>query len=169
MAFFGLMNTAIISLLMMMCICGGLSMAAVYEVGDSAGWTSMGGVDYQHWAADKIFKLGDVVVFNYNNQFHNVKQVNLDDFETCNASSPITTYSNGADSIELEKEGDMYLICGVPGHCELGQKLHIFVAPSTTSPAVSPSPASTKSESSSSSLSFSKLQLALMALPFVFL
>ncbi|WCJ18903.1 Cupredoxin superfamily protein [Euphorbia peplus] len=166
MAFVKMMSTAMISLMMIMCICG-LSIAFVYEVGDMAGWTSMGGIDYQHWAAHKIFKLGDVVVFNYNNQFHNVKQVNLNDFETCNASSPITTYSHGADSIELEKEGDMYFMCGVPGHCEFGQKLHIFVAPSTTSPAVSPSPTSTKS-ASSLSFSFSKFQPALIALAFVF-
>ncbi|KAJ6955235.1 hypothetical protein NC652_006622 [Populus alba x Populus x berolinensis] len=50
-------------------------MAVVYQVGDSAGWTSMGQVDYQDWAANKNFHGGDTLVFNYNNQFHNVKQL----------------------------------------------------------------------------------------------
>ncbi|KAJ6955234.1 mavicyanin [Populus alba x Populus x berolinensis] len=47
-------------------------MAVVYQVGDSAGWTSMGQVDYQDWAANKNFHGGDTLVFNYNNQFHNL-------------------------------------------------------------------------------------------------
>ncbi|KAJ6411770.1 hypothetical protein OIU84_008366 [Salix udensis] len=35
-----------------MALCG-VSMAAVYQTGDSAGWTSMGQVDYREWAANK--------------------------------------------------------------------------------------------------------------------
>ncbi|KAJ7007545.1 hypothetical protein NC653_006550 [Populus alba x Populus x berolinensis] len=67
----------------------GVSMAVVYQVGDSAGWTSMGQVDYQDWAANKIFHSGDTLVFNYNNQFHNMKQVTHQGFESCNCN--ITT------------------------------------------------------------------------------
>ncbi|KAJ7007699.1 hypothetical protein NC653_006663 [Populus alba x Populus x berolinensis] len=50
-------------------------MATVYQIGNSAGWTSMGQVDYQDWVASKNFHGGDTLVFNYNNQFHNVKQL----------------------------------------------------------------------------------------------
>lgn len=32
-----------------------------YKVGDSAGWTSMGNVDYKTWAANKTFKVGDEI------------------------------------------------------------------------------------------------------------
>ena len=38
-----------------------LSNAAVYKVGDSAGWTTIGNIDYRQWAAPKNFQLGDVI------------------------------------------------------------------------------------------------------------
>ncbi|KAB5569158.1 hypothetical protein DKX38_002951 [Salix brachista] len=132
--------------LLMMALCG-VSMAAVYQVGDSAGWTSMGQVDYQDWAASKNFHVGDTLVFNYNNQFHNVKQVAHPGFESCNATSPIATYTNGSDTVALEKLGHFYFICGYPGHCQAGQKIDILVAPATSKPnhAASPSTSSASS------------------------
>ncbi|KAG7026243.1 hypothetical protein SDJN02_12742 [Cucurbita argyrosperma subsp. argyrosperma] len=38
-----------------------LGAATVYKVGDAAGWTIIGGVDYKQWAATKTFQVGDVV------------------------------------------------------------------------------------------------------------
>lgn len=38
-----------------------MAVAAVYKVGDAAGWTIIGGVDYKQWAATKTFQLGDVI------------------------------------------------------------------------------------------------------------
>lgn len=38
-----------------------MSSAAVYKVGDSAGWTTIGNVDYKQWSATKTFQLGDVI------------------------------------------------------------------------------------------------------------
>ncbi|KAJ6324022.1 hypothetical protein OIU76_011344 [Salix suchowensis] len=35
--------------------------AAVYKVGDSAGWTTSGNVDYKQWSATKTFQVGDVI------------------------------------------------------------------------------------------------------------
>ncbi|KAJ6406182.1 hypothetical protein OIU84_009831 [Salix udensis] len=134
--------------------CRGVSMAAVYQVGDSAGWTSMGQVDYQEWAASKNFHGGDTLVFHYNNQFHNVKQVTQEGFESCNASSPIATYTNGYDAVTIEKLGHLYFICGYPGHCQAGQKIDILVAP-TASTLISPPPSTQTSEpSTASSLCF---------------
>lgn len=150
---------------LMMALCG-VSMTAVYDVGDSAGWTSMGHVDYQDWAANRNFHAGDILVFNYNNQFHNVKQVTRPDFESCNATSPIATYINGSDAITLERPGHFYFICDFPGHCLAGQKIDILViqtppnpspAPYGSSPFSSPSAAQT----SASSLYFNKLSWAL--------
>lgn len=37
------------------------SYAAVYKVGDSAGWTTLGNIDYKKWAATKNFQLGDTI------------------------------------------------------------------------------------------------------------
>lgn len=38
-----------------------LSFAAVYKVGDSAGWTTIGNVDYKKWASTKTFRVGDII------------------------------------------------------------------------------------------------------------
>ena len=38
-----------------------LSHAAVYKVGDSAGWTATGNIDYKQWAATKNFQVGDII------------------------------------------------------------------------------------------------------------
>ncbi|MFS7901436.1 putative Phytocyanin domain, cupredoxin [Helianthus anomalus] len=33
----------------------------VYTVGDKAGWTSIGHVDYKTWASSKLFQVGDTI------------------------------------------------------------------------------------------------------------
>ncbi|KAJ6955396.1 hypothetical protein NC652_006730 [Populus alba x Populus x berolinensis] len=101
-------------------------MATVYQIGDSAGWTSMGQVDYQDWAASK--------------NFH------------------VATYTNGSDTVTLEKLGHFYFICGYPGHCQAGQKIDILVTPATSN--LSPAPLSRISPRSASTLSFSNLSWA---------
>uniref|UniRef100_A0A6N2LH90 Phytocyanin domain-containing protein n=1 Tax=Salix viminalis TaxID=40686 RepID=A0A6N2LH90_SALVM len=153
-------NTLAISFLTM-ALCG-VSMAAVYQAGDSAGWTSMGQVDYKEWAANKNFHVGDTLVFNYNNQFHNVKQVTRRGFDSCNATSPIATYTNGSDSVTLEKHGHFYFICGYPGHCQAGQKIDISVVPATSnlSPARPPTQSSLSSAFSSLHLSVPSILLS---------
>ncbi|KAM7269196.1 hypothetical protein ACFE04_024693 [Oxalis oulophora] len=98
----------------------------VYIVGDTAGWKAMG-VDYAKWASEHQFHVGDVLVFNYNNQQHNVKQVTADNFMHCNGTSPIATYTSGSDKIILKHAGHQYFICGYPGHCKMGQKVDILV------------------------------------------
>jgi hypothetical protein len=48
-------------LLMMIMVAAQVSNAAVYKVGDSAGWTIMGNINYTKWAADKKFQIGDTI------------------------------------------------------------------------------------------------------------
>ncbi|KAK0608911.1 hypothetical protein LWI29_037922 [Acer saccharum] len=43
-----------------------ISSAAVYKVGDSAGWTTIGNVDYKTWAATKTFQVGDIIQISSN-------------------------------------------------------------------------------------------------------
>ncbi|KAF8394416.1 hypothetical protein HHK36_020624 [Tetracentron sinense] len=119
-----------------------VSIATVYKVGDSAGWTAMGTVDYKKWAAEKNFHVGDIILFTYNAQYHNVKQVSHDDFKSCNASNPLATYTTGNDSITIKKPGHLFFLCGFPGHCEAGQKVDIRVSRgSSMAPSPSPSDA----------------------------
>jgi hypothetical protein len=42
-------------------VLAGVASAAVYEVGDKAGWTVMGNPDYRLWANSKKFHVNDVV------------------------------------------------------------------------------------------------------------
>ncbi|KAL8047902.1 hypothetical protein ABFX02_07G029900 [Erythranthe guttata] len=111
----------------------------VYKVGDSAGWTTIGNVDYKQWALTKTFQLGDVIVFEYNPQFHNVMQVTHAEYRACNVSSPISTHTTGNDSITIDTRGHHFFLCGVPGHCQAGQKVDINVLPLSTSAPPTPS------------------------------
>ncbi|KAH6821194.1 Cupredoxin superfamily protein [Perilla frutescens var. hirtella] len=131
-----------------MCLMISTSVGSIHKVGDSAGWTTIANVDYYHWALTKSFQLGDVIVFEYNPQFHNVMRVTHAEYKACNASSPISTYTTGNDSITIDTRGHHFFICGVPGHCQAGQKVDINVprAPSVApseSGSASPAPALT--------------------------
>ncbi|PSR92701.1 Mavicyanin like [Actinidia chinensis var. chinensis] len=118
------------------------SMAVVYKVGDSTGWTTIGNFDYKQWAATKTFQIGDVIRFEYNPQFHNVMQVTHPEYRSCNTSAPIATHTTGNDSITITANGHHFFLCGVPGHCQSGQKVDINVlrAALVPSPSVSPTP-----------------------------
>ena len=115
----------------------GMAAAAVYEVGDKAGWTIMGNPNYGAWAASKKFHLHDTVVFTYNKQFHDVMEVGKSDYKNCSATKPIATWSTGNDTVVLNTTGHRYFICGFPGHCGIGQKVDIRVT--TVSPSAAPS------------------------------
>ncbi|EEF45378.1 mavicyanin [Ricinus communis] len=121
----------------------------VYKVGDAGGWTSIGNLDYKQWAATKTFKVGDVIVFKYNSQFHNVMRVTHAMYKACNASAPLATYTTGNDSITIKNRGHHYFFCGVPGHCQGGQKVDINVPRSDEE--LSPTPSASASASASTS------------------
>lgn len=52
-----------VGVLMMVMLCGCMQIGGgtVYKVGDSAGWTTIGKVDYKQWAATKTFQVNDVI------------------------------------------------------------------------------------------------------------
>ncbi|XP_015087511.1 mavicyanin-like [Solanum pennellii] len=133
-----------------------LASAAVYKIGDDAGWTfGSANVNYGVWAATKKFQIDDILVFVYDKTQNNVLRVSLSDFHNCNAANPIRSYSSGNDSITIMGPGHYYYICGFPGHCQTGQKVDIrvpkVVQPSdlpTGSPSPSPAPGTTLSTTS---------------------
>ncbi|ONH95631.1 hypothetical protein PRUPE_7G081300 [Prunus persica] len=145
-----LRNIATLVFFVMMAFSGAYS-SSVYRVGDSDGWTSRGLVDYNKWASTKDFHVGDTLIFTYNNQFHNVMQVSDQDFESCNATSAISSYTSGSDTITLKRPGHYYFLCGAPGHCQAGQKVDIKVSlPVPENLIPSPSPSSPYGSSSPS-------------------
>ncbi|XP_021834632.1 stellacyanin-like [Prunus avium] len=115
-----------------------ISMATEFVVGDASGWTT--GIDYQAWAKDKVFYVGDTLVFNYQSPPHNVFKVNGTGFKECvkpttNDQPPLTS---GNDKIELKTAGKKWYICSTKNHCaDLGQKLTINVMEGSPAPAPS--------------------------------
>ncbi|XP_010493895.1 PREDICTED: mavicyanin-like [Camelina sativa] len=139
------MAAMIVSALVCLVVMGRLSGAAVYKVGDSAGWTTIANVDYKLWASTKTFHIGDTVLFEYNPQFHNVMRVTHPMYRSCNSSNPISTFTTGNDSITLTNHGHHFFFCGVPGHCLAGQKLDLNVLLPASSTPVSEPPTSSSS------------------------
>ncbi|KAK9072136.1 hypothetical protein SSX86_008568 [Deinandra increscens subsp. villosa] len=113
-----------------------LGSAKVYTVGDSAGWALS--VDYNTWASDKTFNVGDSLVFNYDSS-HTVDLVSSSDYSTCAIGNSIASYNSGTTNIALNTTGSHYFVCGVMGHCVGGMKLTVNVT-SDGSPSASPSP-----------------------------
>ncbi|KAH9647958.1 Phytocyanin domain-containing protein [Citrus sinensis] len=141
-------KSAVISLTIM-ALLGASVAATTYTVGDNAGWTTQGKVDYYSWVDGKEFKVGDTLVFKYNNAMHDVHEVTEADYVACNAKASIKHHISGSDAITLNAPGIYYFICGIPGHCQAGQRLRIEVE-SDGSPGASPSAAPGQSPTTSS-------------------
>ncbi|CAH8352930.1 unnamed protein product [Eruca vesicaria subsp. sativa] len=109
----------------------------------------MMGVNYETWASSRTFQVGDSLVFEYNNNFHDVTEVTHNDFELCIPSKPLARYQTGSDTISLTKPGYQNFICGVPSHCDLGQKLQILFLPASLGPVAAPVPGPVRSPTTS--------------------
>ncbi|XP_011073056.1 mavicyanin-like [Sesamum indicum] len=114
-------------LIVNMIIISGVCNGEVYKVGESSGWTNIAPLHYKSWAASKKFRVGDIILFEYNKQFHNVVRVTHKNFNACNSTSPYATWATGNDSFTVTRPGHFYFICGFPGHCHSGQKVDIRV------------------------------------------
>ncbi|KAI3896118.1 hypothetical protein MKX03_020088 [Papaver bracteatum] len=129
----GFSSKALVFFLVTM-IAAASSMATTYDVGDVSGWTIMGGVNYNEWASSKTFHAGDTL-----------------HYESCTTTAPLATYTTGNDAIPIMGDDDhFYFISGIPGHCEMGQKVDIQVAaqvPAISLPSATPSPPSKSSAS----------------------
>ncbi|KAL8464670.1 hypothetical protein ACS0TY_034247 [Phlomoides rotata] len=118
----------------------------VHIVGDGLGWeippnTS---TSYPNWVSDKIFMVGDILVFNFITNEHDVVQVPRTSYNACTQDNAIgNVITTGPANITLDSAGDHYFICTFGRHCQFGQKLALTVGSSTTTPAT-PSPASTQ-------------------------
>ncbi|CAN6925633.1 unnamed protein product [Brassica oleracea var. botrytis] len=102
-------------------------------VGDSSGWELY--TNYTNWTQGREFHVGDVLVFNYNRDQHNVMQVNSTAYVDCGRDNYISLFNKGNDSIvissgyptsTISEVGEHRFICAVDGHCENGQKLIII-------------------------------------------
>ncbi|MBA0843187.1 hypothetical protein Goarm_000398 [Gossypium armourianum] len=122
-----------------------LAMAANYTVGGAnGGWDSS--TDLQTWAASQKF----AVVFQYTPN-HDLVEVTKADYDSCQTSSPIRTYTDGNTVVPLTSPGKRYFICGTLGHCSQGMQIEIdtlatsptYQPSASPAPETSPSPAET--------------------------
>ncbi|KAL8488351.1 hypothetical protein ACS0TY_024127 [Phlomoides rotata] len=113
-----------------------------HVVGDALGWVVPPGGDiaYQTWAAARTFVVGDVLVFNFTTNQHDVAEVNTEAFDSCNTTNPISLSATSPTNITLRSVGEHHFICTFSRHCPLGQKLAINVL-ATPPPETAPSPA----------------------------
>ncbi|KAE8656298.1 Detected protein of unknown function [Hibiscus syriacus] len=105
----------------------GISMGTIHWVGGFLGWTTIAvglPLDYKLWTATRNFHVGDVVIFKYNKNCSDVVRVTHQNYNSCNATSPIAFYSSGSDTINLTKPGHYYFICSLQGRCLAGQKVN---------------------------------------------
>ncbi|KAG6710708.1 hypothetical protein I3842_05G015600, partial [Carya illinoinensis] len=72
----------------------------------------------------KTFHAGDVLVFNYNPERHNVGVVDKQGYDACKASEGATIFQSGSDQVTLVK-GQNYFIRNFPGHCESKMKIAV--------------------------------------------
>ncbi|XP_057457978.1 uclacyanin 1-like [Lotus japonicus] len=117
-----------------------LAMATDHIVGGpNGGWDATSNL--QSWGTSQQFSVGDNLIFQYQPN-HNVIEVTKADYDSCQATSPIQSYSDGATTIPLSSPGKRYFICGAIGHCTQGMKVEIDTLSSSTSsddsPAASP-------------------------------
>ncbi|XP_062008206.1 umecyanin-like [Rosa rugosa] len=113
-----------------------------HVVGGSLGWTipQNGAQEYATWASGQKFLVGDVLIFNFATDTHDVVEVPKASFDSCSSANPIgSTITTGPTNITLTAAGDHYYICTFGRHCQSGQKLAITVSTSATSPGASPS------------------------------
>ncbi|KAI9186136.1 hypothetical protein LWI28_014093 [Acer negundo] len=130
-------------------------MATQHIVGDDKGWTI--NVNYQDWAKDKVFHVGDTLVFNYIADNHSVFKVNGTGFNDCLVPQANLGLTTGNDTIPLKTPGNKWYICGVKRHCaDHGMKLAITVQ------AEAPAPTPTKSSAFQITSSASQLIVAAM-------
>ncbi|KAG5226098.1 cucumber peeling cupredoxin [Salix suchowensis] len=117
------------------------SAQTTYTVGNTTGWfiPPTGAAFYSTWAANKTFKVGDILVFNFGTNSHDVATVTKTNYDACNASSPLSLLSTPPVRITINASGEHYYFCSFPGHCSAGQKLMINVSDASSSPAPQPS------------------------------
>ncbi|MCL7048391.1 hypothetical protein MKW94_004229 [Papaver nudicaule] len=87
---------------------------AVWNVGNSAGWS-----------------VGDSLRFIYDPNTTDVKEVTSSDFKSCDATFAVDTFNTGNDTIPLTEVGDRFFISSNRRDCKHGQRVHIIVSNSS--------------------------------------
>nr|XP_043622825.1 early nodulin-like protein 1 [Erigeron canadensis] len=121
------------------------SNAYEFMVGGSGDW-SLASTSYNQWAERSRFQIGDTILFKYQAGKDSVVQVSKDDYNNCNAASPIAKYSDGHSVVKLNHSGPHYFISGLVENCKNNEKIVVVVmadrsnrAPTSSPPSPAPS------------------------------
>ncbi|MED6112041.1 hypothetical protein PIB30_058070 [Stylosanthes scabra] len=117
-----------------------------YTVGDSLGWidsTMNSDINYQKWASNKVFSLGDFLIFNTDTNHSVVQTYNATTYKQCDyddaqdkdtfqwlQSNPSNTETHSTTvSVPLKKEGVTYFFSSDydGDQCKSGQRFQINV------------------------------------------
>ncbi|KAL3532314.1 hypothetical protein ACH5RR_005835 [Cinchona calisaya] len=107
-----------------------------YIVGDELGWLVPPGgpIAYETWAYNKVFAVGDILVFNFENGTQDVAKVTKSAYQSCDTNNPISLITTSPASITLTSVGEHFFTSTYSRHCDLGQKLAISVTTYSTAP-----------------------------------
>ncbi|CAL1360684.1 unnamed protein product [Linum trigynum] len=120
---------------LVLCSAVSTSAATTYMVGDNSGWDIS--TDLDTWTQDKTFNVGDSLLFQYRSS-DTVEEVNKPAFDSCNTTDAMRTFNNGNTTVELDRPGPWYFVCGNRLYCLGGMKLQVNVVGNAESPVGSP-------------------------------
>ncbi|KAM3338090.1 basic blue protein [Capsicum galapagoense] len=101
------------------------TLATEYMVGGSVGWSL--DANLQLWLNGKTFKVGDVLIFNYDPKLCNLVQVDITGYSTCLPTNILYIDDSGKTTITLSKAGVFYYISSLSNTCLDGLKITITV------------------------------------------
>ncbi|KQK18650.1 basic blue protein [Brachypodium distachyon] len=116
--------SALVAGAVLLCLLLPTAMAKTYMVGDGAGWTKN---LESTWLPGKTFYAGDVFVFKYDKEKHDVTVVGGKGYARCKAPRNSThswVMRTGNDQVTLRR-GSNFFICGQPDHCAKNMKLAV--------------------------------------------
>ncbi|KAM1046673.1 hypothetical protein ACFX2I_026066 [Malus domestica] len=108
--------------------------AALYTVGDELGWAIPPEAGYYAaWASKHSFFVNDILVFNFTEGEEDLAMVTKEDFDACNTSNPLF-YFDEPPTLKFLASDTFYFTSTFDGHCPRGQKVAIYIAPSSATP-----------------------------------
>uniref|UniRef100_A0A0D9VKB7 Phytocyanin domain-containing protein n=1 Tax=Leersia perrieri TaxID=77586 RepID=A0A0D9VKB7_9ORYZ len=131
MAVFSVTTTAFAAGVLLLAITAGPAASAVdhrrhHVVGGDPGWAVAS--DVLAWSAGRLFAAGDTLWFAYSADDGGVAEVGgEEEFESCDAGSPVRMYTEGLSRVDLDSEGSRYFVSADPAKCGGGLKLRVDV------------------------------------------
>ncbi|RVX08087.1 Uclacyanin 1 [Vitis vinifera] len=97
-----------------------------HVVGGDRGWDTSS--DIEAWLSNKVFRVGDKIWFIYSGGQEGVVELkSREEFDSCDVSNPIRTYTEGLDAVLMGSEGIRFFTSSKPKSCKDGLRLLVEV------------------------------------------